>query len=53
MVKKFLNLILYYMNGKIINYTFLKFFHVLIIKQVIESVSSYWLCHQALTSQEV
>ena len=33
---------------------FLNFlFHVLTIKQVIESVSSYCLRHQSLTSQEV
>ena len=33
---------------------FLNFlFHVLTIKQVIESVSGYCLCHQSLTSQEV
>ena len=34
---------LYQLNGKIINYTFLIFlFHVLTIKQAIESVSGYW-----------
>ena len=33
---------LYQLNGKIINYTFLNFlFHVLTIKQAIESVSGY------------
>ena len=32
---------LYQLNGKIVNYTFFKFF-ILTIKQVIESVSGYW-----------
>ena len=38
---------LYQLNGKIINYTFLLniLFHVLTIKQAIESVSGYYVEH--------